>query len=152
MYAPGLHRHSTHRAATVAGLFTDAIFGVINATVMLALFSARPESSGYVAQGAVTHVFVAPALLGTTAVMGPPLELGERVRSGDVVTDLLRPVSLLGRRPAQDLGRATFIMVFRGVPVFAVGLFLSDLALPEDPLRWAAFFLPPLSGLLSEGP
>ncbi|WP_017570338.1 ABC transporter permease, partial [Nocardiopsis halotolerans] len=138
VYARGLHRYSTYRAATLAGIFTNSVFGVINATVMLALFSARPRINGYDVGDAVTQVFVGQALLGMVAVMGPPLELGERIRSGAVGTDLLRPVSLQGWWLAEDLGRATFNLVLRGVPTFAVGMLLFDLVLPDDPLRWAA--------------
>ncbi|PDP87615.1 ABC transporter permease [Glycomyces fuscus] len=141
VYARGLHRYSTYRAATVAGTLTNSVFGAINATVMLALFAARPEVNGYDAGDAVTQVFLGQALLGMVAVMGPPLELGERVRSGAVGADLMRPVSLQGWWLAEDLGRATFNLVFRGVPTFTVGLLLFDLDLPEDPFRWAAVLL-----------
>lgn len=138
VYARGLHRYSTYRAATFAGFFTNSVFGAINAAVMLALFSARPQINGYDAGDAVTQVYVAQGLIGVVAILGPPLELGERVRSGAVGTDLLRPVSLQGWWLSEDLGRATFNLVFRAVPTFGVGLLLFDLALPEAPTRWIA--------------
>ncbi|OOC56236.1 MULTISPECIES: ABC transporter permease [Nocardiopsis] len=138
VYARGLRRYSTYRAATLAGILTNSVFGAISATVMLALFAARPQINGYDAGDAVTQVFVGQTLIAVVAVMGPPLELGERVRSGDVGTDLLRPVSLQGWWLSEDLGRATFQLVFRGVPTFAVGALLFDLVLPADPVRWAA--------------
>ncbi|WP_053619837.1 ABC-2 family transporter protein [Nocardiopsis sp. NRRL B-16309] len=136
--ARGLRRYSTYRAAVAAGLFTNSVFGVINAMVLLALFAARPEINGYDAEDAVTQVFVAQGLIAVVAIMGSPLELGERIRTGAVATDLLRPVSLLGWWLADDLGRAAFHLVFRGIPVFAVGAFLFDLLIPTDPWRWAA--------------
>ncbi|MFD6950848.1 ABC transporter permease [Nocardiopsis sp. TSRI0078] len=141
VYARGLRRYSTYRAATAAGVLTNSVFGAINAAVMLALFAARPQINGYDAGDAVTQVFLGQALIAAVAIMGPPLELGERVRSGDVGTDLLRPVSLLGWWLSEDLGRATFSLVFRGVPTFAVGLLLFDLSLPGEPARWAAVLL-----------
>jgi len=141
VYALGLHRYSTYRAATVAGILTNSVFGAISATVMLALFSVRPEINGYDAGDAVTQVFVGQALIGMVAIMGPPLELGERVRSGAVATDMLRPVSLMGWWMADDMGRATFNLVFRGVPTFAVGLVLFDLVVPADLTRWAVALL-----------
>lgn len=138
VYALGLHRYSTYRAATAAGILTNTVFGAINASVMLALFSVRPEINGYDAGDAVTQVFVGQALIGMVAIMGPPLELGERVRSGAVATDMLRPVSLMGWWMADDLGRATFTLVFRGVPTFAIGLLLFDVVVPVDLASWAA--------------
>lgn len=139
VYARGLRRHSTYRAATLAGVLTNSVFGAINALVLLALFSARPEINGYGATDAVTQVFIGQALIGVTLILsGPSLDLSERIRSGDVALDLLRPVPLQSWWLAQDLGRATFAFVWRGLPTFAVGALLFDLAVPRDPLRWAA--------------
>ncbi|MFE9246899.1 ABC transporter permease [Nocardiopsis sp. NPDC006938] len=136
VYARGLRRYSTYRAATAAGVLTNAVFGAINAMVLLALFEARPEINGYDATDAVTQVFVAQALLAPLAIMGPALDLSERIRTGAVGVDLLRPVPLLGWYLAQDLGRSTYDLVFRGVPTFVFGALLFTLALPGDPLRW----------------
>ncbi|MEU3018779.1 ABC-2 family transporter protein [Nocardiopsis sp. NPDC007018] len=143
VYVRGLRRHSTYRAALVAGAFTNAVFGAINAMVLLAVFSARPEINGYDAGDAVTQVFVGQALIAVTLIVNtaPSLDLAERVRDGDVATDLLRPVSLLGWWLAQDLGRATFTFLFRGVPTFCVGLLLFDVALPDTPAGAVAVLL-----------
>ncbi|WP_017587901.1 ABC transporter permease [Nocardiopsis ganjiahuensis] len=137
VYARGLHRHSTYRAALVAGALTNSVFGAINAMVLLAVFAARPRISGYDAGDAVTQVFVGQALIAVTLIVNtaPSLDLAERVRTGDVATDLLRPVSLLGWWLAQDLGRATFTFFFRGVPTFCVGLLLFDVVLPGGPVH-----------------
>ncbi|WP_116248302.1 ABC-2 family transporter protein [Nocardiopsis sp. FIRDI 009] len=138
VFARGLRRHSAYRVATLSGLLTNSVFGVINAMVLLALFAARPEINGYDARDAVTQVFVAQALLAVVAVMGPPLDLEERIRDGAVATDLLRPVPLQSWWLADDLGRAVYQLVFRAVPTFAVGALVFDLRLPDDPLRWVA--------------
>ncbi|GAB3734967.1 ABC transporter permease [Nocardiopsis nanhaiensis] len=141
VYARGLRRYSTYRAATAAGIFTNSVFGAVNAMVLLALFAARPEINGYDASDAVTQVYVAQALMAPLAIMGPALDLSERIRTGAVGTDLLRPMPLLGWWFAQDLGRVTFDTVFRSVPTFAIGAVLFSLALPGDALRWALTLL-----------
>lgn len=139
VFANGLRRYSTYRAATAAGLLTNTVFGLINAGVLLALFHARPHINGYDATDAITHVFVTQALLAPTAIMGPPLDLGERVRTGDIATDLMRPAHPLAWWLADDLGRAAFQLAFRSAPTFAAGALLLPLDLPTDPARWAAF-------------
>ncbi|MFV2195592.1 ABC transporter permease [Nocardiopsis sp. LOL_012] len=138
VFALGLRRYSAYRAATFAGLLTNCVFGAINALVLLALFAVRPEINGYDSGDAVTQVFVAQALIAAVAVMGPPLDLDERVRSGAVATDLLRPVSLTAWWLFDDLGRAAFQLLFRSVPTFCVGAVLFDLRLPDGALRWTA--------------
>ncbi|MBE2998204.1 ABC-2 family transporter protein [Nocardiopsis sp. HNM0947] len=135
VYARGLRRYSTYRAATLAGVLTNSVFGAINAMVLLALFGARPEINGYDATDAVTQVFIGQALIGVTLIIsGPSLDLSTRIRTGDVAMDLLRPVPLQSWWLAQDLGRATFAFAWRGLPTFAVGALLFDLAAPDAPL------------------
>lgn len=138
VFACGLRRYATYRAATAAGVLTNSVFGVINAMVLLAVFSARSDIGGYDATDAVTHVFVAQACIGPVAIFGPPLELGERVRSGSVAVDLLRPAPLIAWWFAHDLGRAAFSAVFRSVPTFGVGMLVFPLLLPDSPGRWLA--------------
>ncbi|MFW5418286.1 ABC-2 family transporter protein [Nocardiopsis sp. CNT-189] len=139
VFANGLHRHATYRAATAAGLLTNTAFGLINAGVLLALFDARPRINGYDAADAITHVFITQALLAPTAIIGPPLDLGERIRTGDITTDLLRPAHPLVWWLADDLGRAAFQTAFRGAPTFTAGALLLPLDLPAHPATWAAF-------------
>lgn len=142
VYARGLRRYSTYRAATLAGVLTNSVFGAINAMVLLALFAARPEINGYDATDAVTQVFIGQALIGVTLILsGPSLDLSTRIRTGDVAMDLLRPVPLQSWWLAQDLGRATFAFAWRGVPTFAVGALLFDLAAPDAPLATAVSLL-----------
>ncbi|MBR8742237.1 ABC-2 family transporter protein [Nocardiopsis sp. MG754419] len=133
VYARGLRRHSTYRAALVAGLVTNSVFGAINAMVLLAVFSARPEINGYDATDAVTQVFVGQMLITVTMVISaaPSLDLADRVRTGEVAIDLLRPVSLQNWCLAEDLGRATFGFLFRGVPTFLVGVVLFGAVVPS---------------------
>ena len=138
VFGCGLRRYSTYRAATAAGVFTNSVFGLINAMVMLAVFHARPHINGFDAGDAVTQVFLAQAMIGPAAMFGPPLDLGERIREGDVAIDLLRPANLTAWWLAHDLGRAAFAFCFRSVPTFAVGALVFPLVLPRDPLRWAA--------------
>ncbi|WP_026124630.1 ABC transporter permease [Nocardiopsis baichengensis] len=138
VFALGLRRYSTYRAATAAGILTNTVFGIINAAVLLALFEVRPEINGYDARDAVTHVFVAQALIGPVSIMGPPLELAERIRTGDIAVDLMRPAPPLAWWLSHDLGRVAFSIAARSAPTFAAGALVFPLALPDDPVRWAS--------------
>lgn len=141
VYARGLRRHSTYRAALVAGFITNSVFGVINAMVLLAVFSERPQINGYDASDAVTQVFVGQMLITVTMIVStaPSLDLAERIRTGEVANDLLRPISLQGWCLAQDLGRSTCGFLFRGVPTFLVGVVLFDTVPPYEITGASAF-------------
>jgi len=136
-------RYATYRAATLAGIFTNTVFGVVLAYVLLALWSQRPTLGGYGPEQAVTYVWVAQALIMPVGLFSGGFvdELTERVRTGGIVIDLQRPVPLLWWRLADDLGRAAYHFLTRGVaPVLAGGL-LFDLAWPNRPATYAQFLV-----------
>ncbi len=136
----GFHRYATYRGATFAGVFTNTVFGFILASVMIALFTVRPHIGGYDLQDAVTYIWLTQGLLMTVYIWGW-VELAQRIRTGDVITDLQRPVDFQGYWLAQDLGRAAFHAVFRGIPPFLVGALTFSLRLPARPLTWIVFAL-----------
>jgi ABC-2 type transport system permease protein len=123
-------RYSTYRVATVAGAFTNTVFGFIRASVLIALWQSRPVIGGYDVTAAVTFCFLSQALIAPTAVFGPALELAERIRTGDIAVDLYRPVDLQAWWLAGDLGRAAFHLLARGVPPVVVGALAFNLRLP----------------------
>ncbi|MFC5664741.1 ABC transporter permease [Kitasatospora misakiensis] len=136
-------RFSTYRAASLAGAFTNTVFGFILASTFLALWQARPGLGGYDEVTAVTYIWVSQGLLVTVAVMGGGFQddVQERFRSGDIAIDLYRPVDFQGWWLATDLGRAGFHLLARGVPPVLVGALVFRTRLPEHPLTWVLFLL-----------
>ena len=134
-------RYSTYRAATLAGIFTNSVFGVIYSYAYLALWRANPDAGGYDAQDAVTYVWLGQALLMTIALWGGGTtdDLAERIRTGDVAIDLYRPVGIVGWYLASDLGRAAYHLLTRGFGPTIIGLVVFDIALPGSVLDAAAF-------------
>ena len=141
--ARSFRRFSTYRAATLAGVFTNSVFGVIYSYAYLALWNQRPDAGGYDATDAVTYVWLGQALLMTTALWGGGTtdDLADRIRSGDVAVDLYRPVGLVGWYLAGDLGRAAYHVISRGVLPTIVGLLLFDIAMPATPEAAVGFAL-----------
>jgi viologen exporter family transport system permease protein len=129
----GFRRYSTYRAATLAGVFTNSVFGVIIAYTYIALWDVRPSLGGYDIDQAVTFAWIAQALIAPVAIFGGFVvdELAERVRTGAAAIDLHRPVSLLGLRLAEDLGRGAYHLISRGVIPTLLGALLFDLVWPD---------------------
>ena len=139
----GFRRYSTYRAATLAGIFTNCVFGVIYSYAYLALWAQQPDAGGYDATDAVTYVWIGQALLMTVALWGGGTtdDLAERIRTGDVAIDLYRPVGLVPWYLASDLGRATYHFLTRGLAPTVVGFVLFDIALPASWAAAAAFLV-----------
>lgn len=133
--AGGFRRYATYRVATAAGVFTNTVFGLILVYTYLALWEARPGLGGYDQAQAVTYVWLAQALFAMLAVQGGgfEVELMERVRTGEIAVDLYRPVDPQLWWLANDVGRAVFQLLGRGVVPFLFGALFFPTALPGSP-------------------
>lgn len=140
-------RIATYRAATVAGVFTNTVFGFVLAYVLLAVYRQRGTIGGFDATDAVTFTFVAQGMLMVVGMFGGNVELAERIRTGDVIVDLQRPYSQQGWWAGVVYGKAAYYAIFRGIPPFIAGAVVFDLRLPEA--RDAAAFV--LSVVLAVG-
>jgi ABC-2 type transport system permease protein len=126
----GWRRYAAYPWATAAGVFTNSIFGFLQAYILLAVYRHRTDVGGYDASDAVTYVWLAQALLMTVYVFGWQ-ELALRIRDGSIATDLSRPLDPQRYWLAYDLGRAPYHLIFRGVVPFVVGAFAFRLHYPD---------------------
>ena len=134
----GWRRYAAYPWATAAGVFTNTIFGFIQAYILLAVFRNRAHVGNYDASDAVTYVWLAQALIMTVYAFGWT-ELALRIRDGSITTDLARPLDPQRYWLAFDLGRAPYHFIFRGVLPFVVGAIVFRLHYPTL-LNLAAFF------------
>jgi len=134
----GFRRYAAYPGATLAGIFTNTVFGFLITYILLAIFDERGQIGSYDASDAVTYTWLAQGLLMTVYIWGW-YEVALRVQSGDVATDLQRPLDFQRYWLAWDLGRAAYHALFRGVPPFVLGAMVFDVRLPGDPLLWLAF-------------
>ncbi|NUT32190.1 MAG: hypothetical protein HOV79_03850, partial [Hamadaea sp.] len=86
--------------------------------------------AGYSTPQLLTFVWLGQGLIGVVMLWGWT-DLADRIRSGDVVMDLLRPQRTVVAYLAQDLGRAGLAMLTRFAPPIAVAAVVFDIALPQ---------------------
>jgi ABC-2 type transport system permease protein len=127
-------RWSTYRAATVAGVFTNTVFGYLRAYILIAVaVAAGGTAGGWDQTELVTFAFLTQGMINVSQAFGDP-ELADRVRSGDVVVDLYRPVDLQLWWLAASLGRAAFTTLARGVPPIVLGALVFEIRLVTTPV------------------
>ncbi|MBB5786667.1 ABC-2 family transporter protein [Jiangella mangrovi] len=132
----GFRRWSTYRLATVAGAFTNTVFGLIKASITVgAIGAAGGELAGYDAVTGATYAWLVQALVAPVNVFQWS-ELAYRVRDGDVAVDLARPADPQLMYLAGFLGRAAFQFIPRGAPPLLTGALVTGLALPATPLPY----------------
>ncbi|GAC1395772.1 MAG: hypothetical protein NVSMB65_14860 [Chloroflexota bacterium] len=125
-------RQLAYRASNLAGLATNMFWGVIRASIFTAIFMARPHAAGMTLPLALTYGWITEGLLMITWLWGWT-EVAEAIRMGDVASDMARPYNLQTYWLARDLGRAFFHVLFRGLPVVAVGACTYPFVAPADP-------------------
>jgi ABC-2 type transport system permease protein len=134
----GYRRYASYRQATLAGLATNTVFGLLRAAVLAAVLAERGTVAGYDMATAVTYVWLGQGLISVVMLWGDQ-ELARRVRTGDVVIDLGRPWDLQAAMLATDLGRAGHAVLLRLVPPAAFGALLFPFRWPERPQTWLLF-------------
>lgn len=134
----GFGRYAAYPGATWAGVFTNTFFGFVIAYALLAVFEQRDAVGDYDARDAVTYVWLAQGMLMTIYIWNW-FDVALRVRTGDVATDLQRPLDFQLYWLAHDLGRAAYHALFRGVPPFLIGGLAFEVVVPSSVVVWIAF-------------
>jgi ABC-2 type transport system permease protein len=143
----GFRRYATYRQAVFAGLATNMVFGFMRCAVLLTVFAGGARVAGYDPSRTVTFVWIGQGLIAVVLIWGNT-DFGERVRSGDIAVDLLRPLDVQAAALAEDLGRAGFALLSRFSVPLLVGSAFFTLTLPSSALRWMAFGLSVLLAVL----
>jgi ABC-2 type transport system permease protein len=145
--AAGFRRYATYRQATLAGAFTNTVFGFLKLYVLLAVLGGAGVATvaGYSREQLVTFVWAGQGIL-TVVYLWAWTDLADRIRTGDVVADLLRPIDPVTSYLATDLGRAGHAVLTRMIPPMVVGPIFFTAYLPH---RWQTVPLFVLSVLLA---
>jgi ABC-2 type transport system permease protein len=132
----GFQRQAHYRLAMVAGLLTNIVFGFIRASILFAAVkSAGGQLAGYTAGTISSYVWLSQGLLGALEISGRA-DIGDRIRTGDVAIDFTRPVDLQTWHLAEDVGRAAYTLLPRGLPSVLVGALTVGLIMPATALPY----------------
>ncbi|GAA3038120.1 ABC transporter permease [Actinokineospora globicatena] len=148
LVAAGFRRYATYRQATFAGAFTNTVFGFLRCYILLSVAAtAGGVMAGYTGPQLASYVWLGQGLL---AVVNSwtMLDLAERVRTGDVVADLLRPVDPLWTYLWTDLGRAVYAVLTRFLAPLVVGAVAFGLYVPQSLLTYPLFALSTLLAIV----
>lgn len=145
----GFQRRAAYRLANLTGIAVNFFFFLIHAQVFLAFFANRARVAGWSGDEAVLYFATSESLLMVLGVMNaqPARELAERIRSGDVVFDLVRPTRTLLRHVGEMYGDAVYFTAARAPILYLAAATLYGVAPPLEPRLLAA----PLSIALAVG-
>ena len=124
-------RVATYRSATIAGVFTNTVFGFLFAYVLVAVYRERESVGGFDVTDSLTFTFVTQGLLMVLGLFGE-VDVAQRITSGDIAVDLQRPYDQQAWWLAARFGKAAYHAMFRGIPPFVAGAIVFDLRLPAS--------------------
>lgn len=143
LFQKSFQRMMAYRAATLAGIATNFFFGLLRAYLFIAVFEAsgRAEIGGYSLRDAITYTALTQALGMSIAILNWWWEVMRAIRSGEIVSDLTKPLHYFSFWLARDLGRAAFHFLFRGLPIFLFFPLFFELTLPSSAVQWVLFLV-----------
>ena len=113
-----------------------------------ALYANREMAGGVSFDVMLTYVFVSQMLQALHNAGTPLWEIQERVRSGDIAMELIRPFDFPLRFLFSDLGAVAFQFMTAVLPLYLLLFLLISPALPDSALQWFAFVLSAIMGYL----
>jgi ABC-2 type transport system permease protein len=138
-----------YRAAALAGVVTQLVWGLLRAQVFTAFYDAAPGPQPLSRAQVITYVWLGQALFALLPVQ-LDADVRELVRRGDVAHELLRPVDLYGLWYARALATRTAPTLLRAVPLLVVARLFLGLAPPASGAALAGWLLT-LTGALLVG-
>lgn len=134
----GWHRQSRYRLAMLAGLATNIVFGFIRAAIMTAaIHSSGGHLAGYTQGTLSAYVWLSQGMLGAIKLFaGQGSEFAERVKSGDVAIDFIRPLDVQLGVVSEDFGGRLYSLLPRGVPSVLIGALVVGMTLPRTALPY----------------
>ncbi len=132
-------RATTYRLATASGVFVNTVFGYLRASIYVFIAtSAGGSVRDLSSEQLVTFAFVSQGFLMTVGAFGDA-SIADRIKSGDVVIDLYRPVDFQLWWLSDWFGRSAFQVLARGVPPIVLGAIAFDLRWPDPWWHWLPF-------------
>jgi len=113
-------RQLQYRSANYAGFIVNTFFFMVRSYVFMALYENRGVVAEYNMVEAITFTGVTQAMIMVVGIFGSFTEIGNAVKTGEVATDLMKPVDYQFFTLSRQLGRSLYFFLFRGLPIFMV--------------------------------
>jgi ABC-2 type transport system permease protein len=128
-------RQLAYRTAHLAGLITNFFFGLLRAAVLVALYGAREEVAGYTVMMAITFTGLSQAMIGHLSLFSWS-DVMRSIYSGEIASDLLKPMGYFKYWLAQDAGRAAAAFLLRSIPIMIAYAIFFDITYPRRIESW----------------
>jgi len=113
----------SYRAAAIAGLVTQWVFGFIMISVLMAFYNDTSAEQPMTLAQTITYTWVGQALLGIIS-WNIDRDIGDSVRTGAVAYDLVRPIGMYAHWYVRALALKTAPTLMKSIPMFLIATFV----------------------------
>lgn len=124
----------TYRTQFLADVSVGCVYLLSFYYLWHAIYAERAEIAGISLASMVAYTLVS-TLIGFIVRQDVNITIGEKVYTGDIATELIKPTSYQRIVLYTAVGQALFNLLFKGVPVFILFGYLLDVAIPFEPTR-----------------
>ena len=133
-----------YRAAALAGMSTQLVWGVMEVLLYRAFWLEQPERFPMGMEALASYIWLQQAFLSLFALWNWEVNILESVKTGAVSYELLRPAGIYSMWMAQSVGNRLSRAALRMVPLIAVSLLIPapyGLRPPASPAAFGLFLL-----------
>lgn len=120
------------RANYAIGLLSDLLFVYLSIEVWTELYSGQPVAGGLTIPQLITYVTLARII--APIDMEFVQQMQQRVLSGEIASELIKPIPLSGYMLAQEIGRYLSRLLLRVLPIALFVLLFTGMTLPQSPV------------------
>jgi len=141
-------RAAAYRFEAWMRLFSNIIFLFMWGFIWYGLYRGKESVSGVTFQAVFSYVLISQLLQGMHSAGTPLWEIQEKVRTGDIVSEMIRPYDYPLRLLFADFGSIAFYFFTAILPLYTVIFILLKPVIPASLTQWLLFLFSALLGYL----
>ncbi|WP_047153465.1 ABC transporter permease [Aneurinibacillus tyrosinisolvens] len=141
-------RSAAYRFDAWTRLFSNIIFLFMWGFIWYGLYSGKGSVAGVSFESMLSYIVISQMLQGIHGAGTPLWEIQERVRTGDIAMELMRPYDYPTRTLFSDFGNIAFHFLTAVLPLYVALFWIFDLHMPSSAAQWALFLFSAIIGYL----
>lgn len=136
-----------YRANTYISIFRNAIFLFISVSIWTSLFASKGVVDGVGLKDMIAFLVI-NLLLRNINRSSASYIIGDKVNSGEIISDLLKPVSFNFFMLSSQIGKNLYSTIFSTLPVCIIAMAFYGFTLPQNPVNLLLFIVTALLGII----
>lgn len=132
-------RSAAYRFDAWTRLFSNVIFLCMWGFIWYGLYNGKQSVAGVSFEAMLSYIVISQMLQGIHGAGTPLWEIQERVRTGDIAMEMMRPYDYPTRTLFSDFGSIAFYFLTAVLPLYVVLFWAFDLYLPSSAAQWGLF-------------